>query len=143
MGVKRYCVDGTNLVRTAYGYAGTAHQEQENADTERIVEIFARLCEDAGSVLEVELFFDGAYRAVPASRSDNFHVSFSGDVSADELILDRVRALSWNQGGQITVVTADGDLGRSAEDEGGKWMRVSHGTSPESVARKMGGRFFR
>jgi hypothetical protein len=57
--------------------------------------------------------------------------------------LDRVRARTWNKGGSVTVVTADGDLGRATEAEGGKWLRVSHGASPESVARRIGGRFSR
>ena len=143
MNVRLFCVDGTNLVRTAYGYGGPAHQAQEQADSERIVEIFARLCEETGDGVEVELFFDGAFRAMPAGRSANFGVTFTREVAADELILDRVRARAWNKGGSVTVVTADGDLGRTAEAEGGKWLRVSHGSSPESVARRIGGRFSR
>ena len=143
MSVRLFCVDGTNLVRTAYGYGGPAHQAQEQADSERIVEIFARLCEESGGAVEIELFFDGAFRTMPAGDSDNFSVSFTREIAADDLILDRVRARAWNGGGAVTVVTADGDLGRTAEAEGGKWMRVSHGSSPESVARRIGGRFSR
>ena len=143
MAGRLFCVDGTNLVRTAYGYGGPAHQAQEQADSERVVEIFARVCEEMGDAVEVELFFDGAFRAMPSGRSANFSLNFTREISADELILDRVRARAWNKGGAATVVTADGDLGRTAEAEGGKWMRVSHGSSPESVARRIGGRFSR
>lgn len=138
-----FCVDGTNLVRTAYGYGGPAHQTQEQADSERLVEIFARLCEEAGAAVEVELFFDGAFRVMPSSDAPNFRVSFAREASADELILDRVRARAWKGGGSVTVVTADTELGRSAQAEGGKWMRVAHGSPPESVARRIGGRFAR
>ena len=142
MSARLFCIDGTNLVRTAYGYGGPQHRNQEDADTERAVAIFAALCEELGAAVEVELFFDGAFRAFAGSGPANFRVSFARDVPADDLILDRVRASAW-RGGATTVVTADGDLGRAAQDEGGKWMKVPHGTPPEGVARRIGGRFSR
>lgn len=142
MGIKLFCVDGTNLVRTAYGYGGPAHAAQEQSDSERLVEVFAQVCEEAGSGVEVELFFDGPFRAMPGGPA-NFSVSFTHEVAADDLILDRVRAKAWGKTGSVAVVTADGDLGRAAEAEGGRWLRVAHGSSPESVARRIGGRFSR
>lgn len=142
MGVRLICVDGTNLVRTAYGYGGPAHASQEDADTGRLVEVFARLCEDCPA-LEIEVFFDGAFRAVPSSRPANLRVSFARDGTADELILDRVRAKAWGATGSVTVVTADTDLGRRAESEGGRWLRAAHGVPPESVAGKIRGKFSR
>lgn len=142
MGIRLFCIDGTNLVRTAYGYDGSAHSAQEQSDSEHLAEIFAQVCSEAGSAVEVELFFDGPFRAMPSGPA-NFSVSFTHEVAADDLILDRVRARAWNKGGSTTVVTADGDLGRASETEGGKWLRVSHGSSPESVARRIGGRFSR
>ncbi|MBI4060488.1 MAG: hypothetical protein HY403_03575 [Elusimicrobia bacterium] len=136
-----FCVDGTNLVRTAYGYGGPAHAAQEDADTRRLAEIFGRLCEDAGEGVEVELFFDGAFRALAGPRPDNFRVSFAREVPADQLMLDRVRSRKWS-GKKTTVVTADGDLGRMAEAEGGAWMSVGRGSDAEDVARRMAkGRF--
>jgi hypothetical protein len=143
MGTKLFCVDGTNLVRTAYGYGGPANAAQEQSDSEHLVEIFAQTCEDAGDAVEVEVFFDGPFRAMPSGGPANFSVSFTHEIAADDLILDRVRARAWNKSGSVTVVTADGDLGRTTEAEGGKWLRVSHGSSPESVARRIGGRFSR
>ena len=142
MSVRLFCVDGTNLVRTAYGYGGPSRHAQEQADSERLVEIFASACEEAEGAVEVEVFFDGPFRAMPSGPT-GFSVSFTHEVAADDLILDRVRARAWSKGGSTTVVTADGDLGRAAETEGGKWLRVSHGASPESVARRIGGRFSR
>jgi len=124
------------LVRTAYGYGGAAHRAQEQADCERVVAIFARLCERVGAAVEVELFFDGAFRAMSGSRPENLRVRFAREVTADEMILDQVRARGW-AGGRATVVTADAELGRTASAEGGKWMRVAHGTPPESVARRI------
>ena len=131
-----FCVDGTNLVRTAYGYGGPAHSAQEDADTDRITAIFAQLCEDAGGEVEIELFFDGGFRALAGPRPDNFRVSFTRELPADQLMLDRVRSRKWN-GEKTTVVTADGDLGRTAEAEGGKWMRVGHGSDIEGIVRRM------
>ena len=107
MSVRFFCVDGTNMVRTAYGYGGPAHQAQEQSDSERLAAIFVVVCEEAGSAIEVELFFDGPYRAMP-SGPVNFSVSFAREIAADELILDRVRARAWNKSGSVTVVTADG-----------------------------------
>jgi hypothetical protein len=142
MGIKLFCVDGTNLVRTAYGYGGPAHAAQEQSDSEHLAEVFAQVCEEAGSGVEVELFFDGPFRAMPGGPA-NFSVSFTHEVAADDLILDRVRAKAWSKLGSVTVVTADGDLGRESEAEGGRWLRVAHGSTPESVARRIGGRFSR
>lgn len=143
MSVRLFCVDGTNLVRIANGYGGPAHAAQEAADSERTVQIFAQLCEETGPAVEVELFFDGAYRAMPSGGPANFRLTFTREVSADDVILDRVRARAWSKGGTTTVVTADVELGETAEAEGGKWMRVAHGTSPDRVARQIGGRFLR
>lgn len=138
MSIKLFCVDGTNLVRTAYGYGGPAHAEQEESDARRLVAIMAQLCADAAGSIEVELFFDGAFRVMPGGACENLRVSFTREVSADEMILDRVRSRAWSGGGSVTVVTADAELGRLAQGEGGKWLRVTHGTPPESVARRMG-----
>lgn len=138
-----FYVDGTNLVRTAYGYGGPAHAAQEDADTDRIAVIFGQLCEDAGADIEIELFFDGAFRALGGPRPDNFRVSFTREMTADDMILDRVRSRKWSKGGSTTVVTADVELGELAEAEGGKWMQVGHGSPPEGVARRIGGRFLK
>jgi len=143
MSARVFCVDGTNLVRTAYGYGGPNHRSQEDVDAERVVAIFAQLCEELGAAVEIELFFDGAFRTMPGPRPANFRLSFARELAADELILDRVRSSAWRGGGSVTVVTADGELGRAAGDEGGKWMKVPHGTPPEGVARRIGGRFSR
>lgn len=141
--MRLYCVDGTNLVRTAYGYGGPAHAAQEDEDARRLVAILALVCEDAGPGLEVELFFDGAFRVFPGPRPANLRVSFTRELKADDLILDRVRARAWGGGSKPAVVTADAELGRSVEAEGGKWLRAPHGAPPESVARRIGGRFAR
>lgn len=136
-----FCVDGTNLVRTAFGYGGPAHAAQEDHDTDRLTVIFSRLCEDCGPKIEIELFFDGAFRTLGGPRPANFRVTFTRESAADDLILDRVRSRKWSGGKSVTVVTADAELGRMSESEGGKWMKVEHGSSPERTAGRIGGRF--
>lgn len=120
-----YCVDGTNLVRAGVGYGGPAFRAQEDADGQRLVALLARSCEALAGRAEVELFFDGSWRGW-RSAAPNLRLCFSGSEKADALILDRVRARAW-RGGRATVVTADGELGRRAVEEGGRWQRVSPG----------------
>jgi predicted RNA-binding protein with PIN domain len=138
-----FCVDGTNLVRTAFGYGGPAHQAQEQSDAEDLVAAFALMCEKVGAGVEVEVFFDGAFRAMPGPRPANLRVSFARGVSADELILDRARAKAWAKSGAVTVVTADTELGKAAQAEGAKWLRASHGASPLRIVRGIEERFSR
>lgn len=138
-----FCVDGTNLVRTAFGYGGPAHQAQEQHDAEDLVEAFALMCERVGAGIEVELFFDGAFRAMPGPRPANLRVTFSREGSADEAILDRARAKAWAKTGAVTVVTADTELGKAAQAEGAKWLRASHGASPLRIVRGIEERFSR
>lgn len=143
MNARFFCVDGTNLVRTAYGYGGPAHQAQELADAERLIAILTQVCAASEGAVEVELFFDGAFSLMTGAGTEGFRVRFTREETADELILERVRARAWGGGGAATVVTADAELGRAVQAEGGKWLRVAHGTPPETVARRIGGRFSR
>lgn len=134
-----YCVDGTNLVRAGYGYGGPEFREQEDADGERLVALFSRACEALAGRAEVELFFDGAWRGWKSGAA-NLRLCFTGAMKADELILDRVRARAWT-GGRATVVTADGELGRKAAEEGGRWQRVTPGAGYEGAVRAIEKRF--
>lgn len=132
-----YCIDGTNLVRGLFGYGGPHFREQENADCERLVAGLGQLCESLGSRVEIEVFFDGERRFGGSGAPDNLRVRFSREAPADELILDRVRANRYGGSGSVTVVTADGELGRRASDEGGRWLRVRPGTPFEAVVNSI------
>ena len=129
-----YCVDGTNVVRGSFGYGGPDFRAQEDADTERLVASLGVLCESLEGRVEVEVFFDGEPRALRSSAG-NLRVSFTRELPADDLILDRVRARSYGGGGSVTVVTGDGELGRKAAEEGARWQRVGPGQGLESVLR--------
>lgn len=127
-----YCVDGTNLVRGGYGYGGPAFRDQEESDAQRLVSMLSALAERLGARVEIDVYFDGRFRAV-ARGASNLRVRFTHETQADDLILDRVRARAYGGTGSVTVVTGDGDLGRQVSDEGGKWLRVANGQTFESV----------
>lgn len=139
---KIYCVDGTNVVRVCHGYGGPAFREQEEADARRLVESLALLCEHWAGRVEIELFFDGSFRAL-ARPTEGFRLRFTHETQADDLILDRVRSSAHSGAGRVTVVTADGELGRMAVEEGGRWQRVTPGAGLEPVVRGIEGRFKR
>ena len=144
MSATSYCVDGTNLVRTSCGYGGPQFRRQEEADAQRLVEGLSRVCEALGGRVEIEVFFDGGDQALRAhAGAANLRVRFAREIEADELILDRVRSRSWSGGGRVTVVTADGELGRRAEEEGGRWLKVRHGSDMIAVFKAIEGRFSR
>ncbi len=128
-----YCVDGTNLVR------GVDAQD-EDEEAQRLVTILSRICAEAGGQLEVELFFDGPRRGW-RWEAENLRVRASHEEPADALILDRVRARRYSGAG-VTVVTADGGLGRAAEQEGAVWLRTGPG-GYDGVLRRIEARFLR
>jgi hypothetical protein len=124
--VRLYCIDGTNVVRVLWGYGGSEFREQEESDCVTLVESFAVLGRALGGRAEFEVFFDGEGRRWKRLPQDaaNLRVRFAWEETADSLILDRVRAGSFGHEGSVTVVTADGELGRRAREEGGRWMTV-------------------
>jgi hypothetical protein len=93
--------------------------------------------------LEVEIFFDGEgrERARPPGGPANLRVRFAWDETADALILDRVRARAFGREGGVTVVTADGELGRRAQQEGGRWLPVRAGKGLEPLLQVIEKRF--
>lgn len=143
MSSRAYCVDGTNVVRGLFGYAGEAFRAQEDSDGERLVSALAQLCEGLPTRLEIDLFFDGPERAFPGMRRlPNLHIRFARELEADDLILDRVRA-EIHVRRTVTVVTADGELGRMAAEEGAGWLKVRPRSSLESLIRGIEAKFRR
>lgn len=125
--VRPYCIDGSNLVR------GSSPSFQEETDTRWLVEACGELCRRLDGGFELELFFDGAARPEGASTGpDNLRVRFTHEETADDMILDRVRAGKY-KGAVVTVVTGDGELGRKVAEEGGRWQKVARGVPLEAV----------
>lgn len=140
--VRLYCVDGTNVVRVLWGYGGAEFREQEESDCVTLVDSFAVLGRRLAGQAEFEVFFDGQGRTWKrAPRGEGLRVSFAWDETADSLILDRVRAGSFGHEGRVTVVTADGELGRRAQEEGGRWLMVRPGERLERVLGSIERRF--
>lgn len=135
-----FCFDGTNLTRGVWE-SDPAARQREDEEAERLVAALSRLCQEAGDRLEVELYFDGPNRGWRWSAA-NLRVRASHEETADGLILDRVRARKF-AGGGVTVVTADGELGREAEREGAQWLRSSPGGGFDGVVRSIAARFIR
>jgi hypothetical protein len=141
--VRLYCIDGTNVVRVLWGYGGAEFRQQEESDCLNLVESFAVLCRGLAGQVEVEIFFDGEgrrWQRVPPQTA-NLRVRFAWEETADSLILDRVRSGAFGHEGSVTVVTADGELGRRAREEGGRWMTVRAGDGLERLLRSIEGRF--
>jgi hypothetical protein len=147
-----YCVDGTNVVRVLWGYGGAAFREQEERDCATLVESFATLCRGLDDPLEVDIFFDGEGRCWPRSQRlpANLRVRFAWEEPADSIILDRVRAQAYSPRsplgqakGSVTVVTADGELGRRARAEGGDWLGLRAGEDLVRILRSIERRFTR
>ena len=108
-----YLVDGTNLARGAdYDPRFPA---MEQARTEELVALVARLAERMGERAEVEIFFDGPRRAV--GEPGRARLRFSAEASADDMIQGKVRLIR-SKGRGVVVATEDGDLGRDVRSEG-------------------------
>lgn len=142
-GVPLFCVDGTNLVRGLFGYAGPDFRAQEDADSRRLVEGLGQLCQAAAGRLEIEVFFDGEPRAGLVCRVPGLTVRFTREVEADAVILDRVSARRYGHAGKTVVVTGDAELGEDAAAEGGRWLRVKRGAPFETIVSAIEGRFLR
>jgi len=134
------------LVRVLWGYA-PGFGAQEESDCATLVESFGTLCRALAGRIEVDICFDGESRRWRRMTSipTNLRVRFAREDPADVLILDRVRARAYGVGarGSVTVVSADGELGRRAREEGGRWLQVRGGGGLERILRSIERRFKR
>ena len=134
------------MVRVLWGYGGPEFREQEASDCVTLVDSFGVLCRALGDRLQVEVFFDGEGRSWerPPRVPANLRVRFAWEEPADTLILDRVRSQAFGHEGSVTVVTADGELGRRAREEGGRWLTVRADGGLErilsSIERRLAGK---
>jgi len=133
--VHLYCVDGSNVVRVLWGYGGPEFRAQEESDCVTLVESFGALCRGLPDRLEADIFFDGEGRRWPRAPQSpaNLRVRFAWEETADELILDLVRARRWRGGESVTVMTGDAQLGRRAREEGARWVNIRLGDSLERI----------
>lgn len=127
--MRTYLVDGTNAVRR--GGWDPRHPAVEEARVEKLLLDVQAL--SAACNIEVELFFDGPRRTLPAKTAAPVRVRWTLDGDADAAILGSARRLL-NAGRGAVVVTDDGGLASEVRDEGGRTMRLS-----EFFARLRGG----
>ena len=135
------CIDGSNLVR---GYLssgpGPAAPGQEETESQALASELGELAESRAGRVEIELFFDGGRRAW-GRPLHSVRLVFAEGVAADELIVERVRALRFKREAKVTVVTGDWGLGARVEEEGGDWLKVRPGTGRgvlAAIRRKAG-----
>lgn len=121
------CVDGSNLVR---GYlssgAGSTADDLEETESQALTQELSELAESRSGRVSIEVFFDGGRR--PWAGASAVRLFFAEGVAADELIVERVRALRFEREAKVTVVTGDWGLGARVEEEGGHWLKVRPGT---------------
>lgn len=115
-------MDGTNAVRRG-GY-DPRFPAVEESRTEQLLVKVQELSERSSGGFEVELFFDGPRRTLPASTHAPVRVRWTLDGDADAAILGSARRLL-NAGRGAVVVTEDGGLAADVRAEGGRTMRFS------------------
>lgn len=130
----RLCVDGTNLLRGHEGYGGPGSRDREEEDCAWLIAALDQLIAGSGGSWEAELYLDGPHRRLPGASTAAGHLRlrFSQGSRADELIIERVRSSRW-EAQKVVVVTGDTDLGRQAQEEGARWLKVPLGASLEDL----------
>lgn len=113
--MRTYLVDATNATRRD-AYA-PGFPEQEDADARRFVERLSSLASALGGRVAIELVFDGPRRDL--GYGAGLTLRFSGERSADDLILGTVRSIR-AQGRGVIVATEDSGLADEVEHEGGR-----------------------
>ncbi|HVA67046.1 MAG TPA: NYN domain-containing protein [Elusimicrobiota bacterium] len=125
-------IDGSNVVHAVFGFWPET-REQQNLAAEDFIAALSDWT-DRQTDWDVEVVFDGGTRPLGASRTPpDLRVVFSGHASADDVILERARALRYFQK-RVTIVTWDRALAQSAREEEAKvldpqslWRAVSSG----------------
>ena len=121
-----FCVDATNVVRRAYGYGGPQFRAQEESDGQHLIMALADVCQRHEDLVALDVVFDGPWRAGSQSLPGNLRLRFAREGGADEMILDRVRALR-HGGERVTVVTSDSELADLVREEGGRLLTPRSG----------------
>lgn len=110
-----YCIDGSNLVRSAWGGSG-----EDDSDA---MDFLAWLSGSAGTpALKSSCFrivFDGSYRNLGSYNAREIMVSFSEGEKADDRLLEQSSFLK-SEGVRVILVTSDRSLMDRAKSEGVK-----------------------
>lgn len=99
-------IDGSNVIRSAYGLQGKPNFDLEARLANQLVQYLSGLNTDTSRT--IECYFDGFKRAI--SRPRGLSVFFSASHKADKLIVNSVYEHTQNYAHDVCVVTADNDI---------------------------------
>ena len=98
-------VDGSNVIRSAYGLKGKPNFQLEEVWSDMLVEYLYNLSKYYSCI---ECYFDGFKR--PAKHLQGVNIFFSKKHKADKLILNSVYDYIYNYSREVQVVTADNEI---------------------------------
>lgn len=99
-------IDGSNVIRSAYGLQGKPNFDLEARLADQLVQYLSEFNTDASRI--IECYFDGFKRAIIRPRG--LSVFFSAKHKADKLIVNSVYEHTQNYAHNVCVVTADNEI---------------------------------
>ena len=109
-------IDGSNVVRSAYGLQGKPNFDLEARLSDQLVDYVSGFNTDSSRT--IECYFDGFRRTI--SRPHGMSVFFSARHKADKLIINSIYEHTQQYGHDVCVVTADNEIIRMARVFGAK-----------------------
>ena len=109
-------IDGSNVVRSAYGLQGKPNFDLESRLSDQLVDYVSGFNTDSSRT--IECYFDGFRRTI--SRPHGMSVFFSARHKADKLIINSIYEHIQQYGHDVCVVTADNEIIRMARVFGAK-----------------------
>ncbi|MBI4248900.1 MAG: NYN domain-containing protein [Elusimicrobia bacterium] len=118
-----YIVDGSNLVRTLYGF-DERHLPQDALLSRQFIEQLEVYSAGWDSGVRVLVIFDGPprWKTEPLTEDAPVQVQFCPEKTADETILGKARFLRHSKQ-KVTIVTEDRSLAQKIMEEGARWLR--------------------
>lgn len=98
-------VDGSNVVRCAYGLQGRPNFDLEARLADQLVDYLSAFKDDSRTI---ECYFDGFKRSV--YRPQGINVFFSARHKADKLIVNSVYEHTQHYAHNVWVITADNEI---------------------------------
>ena len=103
-------IDGSNVVRSAYGLQGTPNFALEAELSDKLVNYLSGLNTDASR--SIECYFDGFKRSI--YRPSGLCVFFSARHKADKLIVNSIYEHTRHYAHDVLVITDDNEIIRAA-----------------------------
>lgn len=103
-------IDGSNVIRSAYGLQGTPNLALEAELSGKLVNYLSDLNTDSSR--SIECYFDGHKRTI--ARPSGMSVFFSARHKADKLIINSIYEHTQQYAHDVCVVTADNEIIQAA-----------------------------